>query len=105
MTAPRLEIDLDKIHHNARALVEALARRSISVTGVTKATLGSPDIAQTMIDAGATALGDSRIENIEAMRRSRVPAPMLLIRSPMLSQVDQVVQHCATRASTPSSTS
>ncbi len=55
MTAPRLEIDLDKIHHNARALVEALARRSISVTGVTKATLGSPDIAQTMLDAGATA--------------------------------------------------
>ena len=100
MTAPRLEIDLDKIHHNARALVEALARRSISVTGVTKATLGSPDIAQTMIDAGATALGDSRIENIEAMRRSRVPAPMLLIRSPMLSQVDQVVQHCDTSFNT-----
>ncbi len=42
MTAPRLEIDLDKIHHNARTLVERLAKRGISVTGVTKATLGSP---------------------------------------------------------------
>ncbi|MGB6002215.1 MAG: alanine/ornithine racemase family PLP-dependent enzyme, partial [Thermoanaerobaculia bacterium] len=42
MTAPRLEIDLDKIQHNARTLVELLAVRGISVTGVTKATLGSP---------------------------------------------------------------
>ena len=100
MTAPRLEIDLDKIHHNARALVEPLARRSISVTGVTKATLGSPDIAQTLLDAGTTALGDSRIENIEVMRRARVPAPMMLIRSPMLSQVGQVVQHCDTSFNT-----
>ena len=33
---PRLEIDLDKIHHNARTLVERLAKRGISVTGVTK---------------------------------------------------------------------
>ena len=62
MTALRLEIDLHKIHHNARALVEPLARRNISVTGVTKAMLGSPDIARTLLDAGTTALGDSRIE-------------------------------------------
>ncbi len=27
LTTPRLEIDLDKIHHNARTLVEALAPR------------------------------------------------------------------------------
>ena len=100
MTAPRLEINLDKIHHNARALVESLARRSISVTGVTKAMLGSPDIAQTLLDAGTTAVGDSRIENIQAMRCSRVPAPMMLIRSPMLSQVNQVVRHCDTSFNT-----
>ena len=93
MTAPRLEIDLDKIHHNARALVNSLAERRISVTGVTKATLGSPAIANTLLRAGVTALGDSRIENIEAMRRARVPASMALIRSPMLGQVDQVIKH------------
>ena len=100
MTAPRLEVDLGKLHHNARSLVERLSRRSISVTGVTKATLGSPDIAKTLLDAGVTTLGDSRLENIETMRRSRVPAPMMLIRSPMLSQVNQVVQHCDTSFNT-----
>ena len=91
MTAPRLEIDLDKIHHNAKTLVELLARRGISITGVTKATLGSPEIAGAFIRAGVRGLGDSRIENIEALRLARLPASLTLIRSPMLSQVDRVV--------------
>ena len=72
MTAPRLEIDLEKIHHNALTLVENLSDRGISVTGVTKATLGSPEIANAWLQAGVSGLGDSRIENIGAMRRARV---------------------------------
>lgn len=88
---PRLEIDLDKIHHNARTLVERLAKRGISVTGVTKATLGSPEIAGALLRAGVRSLGDARIENIEAMRRAGVPGSTTLIRSPMLGQVDRVV--------------
>ena len=92
MTAPRLEIDLDKIYHNARTLVEKLTNRGISVTGVTKATLGSPQIAATLLRAGVSAIGDSRIENIKAMRRASVSASMTLIRSPMMSQADQVVE-------------
>jgi predicted amino acid racemase len=91
MSAPRLEIDLGKIEHNARTLVERLARRGISVTGVTKATLGSPEIARAMLLAGVSDLGDSRIENIEAMRRSHMSGQMTLIRSPMLSQTKRVV--------------
>ncbi len=91
MAAPRLEIDLDKIHHNAGTLVKRLARRGISVTGVTKVTLGSAEIAATLLRAGVKALGDSRIENIEAMRLAQVTAPMTLIRSPMLSQAKRVV--------------
>jgi len=93
MSAPRLEIDLDKIHHNARMLVVLLAERGISVTGVMKAALGSPEIAGALIRAGVRTLGDSHIENIEAMRRTGLPAPMTLMRSPMLSQAHRVVTH------------
>ena len=100
MIAPRLEIDLDKVHHNARSLVERLAARDIAVTGVTKATLGSPEIARELLRAGVTGLGDSRIENIESMRRAGVSASMALIRSPMLSQVDRVVKHADTSFNT-----
>jgi len=90
---PRLVIDLGKIQHNARTLVERLAKRNISVTGVTKATLGSPEIVEALLRAGVSSLGDSRIENIETMRHASGPASMTLIRSPMLSQVDLVVTH------------
>jgi predicted amino acid racemase len=93
MTAPRLEIDLDKIRRNASALVERLGARGISVTGITKATLGSPEIAGALLQSGASGLGESRIENIEALRRAGVRAPISLIRSPMLSQSERVVTH------------
>lgn len=92
MVAPRLVIDLNKIGHNARTLVERLGERGILVTGVTKATLGSAEIAATLLGAGVKRLGDSRIENIEAMRTGQQSAPMTLIRSPMLSQVQRVVR-------------
>lgn len=91
MTEPCLEIHLGKIHYNARALVLALADRGISTTGVTKATLGLSEIANVLLRAGVKALGDSRIENIERLRRAHLPGPMVLIRSPMVSQVERVV--------------
>lgn len=94
MPAPRLAIDLDKIRHNAHILVDRLAQRGISVTGVTKAALGSAEIAATLLEAGVKRLGDSRIENIETIRIGQQSVPMTLIRSPMLSQAQRVVR-CA----------
>lgn len=91
MTAPRLEIDLDKIFHNASILVARLKAKGISITGVTKAFLGDPQVARTILRAGVPSLGDSRIENIERMRRAGITEPMMLIRSPMVSQADRIV--------------
>ena len=90
--APRLEVDLDKIFHNARTLVERLGCCDISVTGVTKAALGSADIANVLLRAGISSLGDSHIENIESMRRANIASEMMLIRSPMISQAARVVK-------------
>jgi ornithine racemase len=100
MSAPRLEIDLDKIGHNARTLVERLGRRHVAVTGVAKATLGSPDVARELIAAGVARLGDSRIENLEALHRAGIDHPTLLIRSPALSQVERVVAHASASCNT-----
>ena len=80
---PRVEVDLGAVEHNAATLVAALGRRGIGVTGVTKSVLGSPRVAAALLHAGVTGLGDSRIGNIERMRRAGITAPMTLIRSPM----------------------
>lgn len=94
MTAPRIEVDLQKIRYNTQSLVQRLGKRGISVTGVTKAVCGHPDIARAMLDGGVAGLADARIENIERMRGSGIICPTSLIRTPMVSQSDRVIADC-----------
>jgi predicted amino acid racemase len=102
VSAPRLEIDLGAVTHNTRTLTDRLAPRGIRVTGVTKAALGSPAVAAAMLAGGASGLGDSRVENLARLSVGGgvdvVPpgVPRTLIRSPMLSQVDDVVRVATT---------
>lgn len=88
---PRLLIDVAKIESNTRALVSLCNKYNIKITGVTKATLGDPIIAQAMLRGGASSIADSRIKNIKKMVQSRVPGPFMLLRSPMLSEIKEVV--------------
>ena len=60
--------------------------------GVTKATLGSSEIARAWLRAGVTGLGDARVENLQTLRAASVGARLTLIRTPMLSQVGDVVR-------------
>ncbi len=87
----RIETDLDKIEQNTRILVDRLALTGIRVTGVTKAALGSPGVGAAMLRGGARGLGDSRVPNLARMTGLDASPPRTLIRSPMLSQVAQVV--------------
>jgi predicted amino acid racemase len=93
VSTPRLEIRLDLLHHNACHLVDTLGARGIGLTAVTKATLGSPEVARALLAAGVTGLGESRIENVERLRAAGITAPITLIRSPMVSQAHRVVAH------------
>ncbi|MGH1467196.1 MAG: alanine racemase [Cognatishimia sp.] len=94
MSCPRIEVDLGKIRCNTQTLVERLSPRGIGVTGVTKAICGHPAIAQAMLDGGAAGLADARISNVRRLRAAGMTGPITLIRTPMLNQVDQVVQSC-----------
>lgn len=100
MSTPRLEIELDLLHDNATHLVQVLAARGIGVTAVTKATLGSPEVAWALLAAGVRGLGESRIENVERLRAAGVTAPITLVRSPMLSQAERVVAAADTSLNT-----
>jgi len=91
VSAPLIEIDLDKIQHNTEVLVGRLAAVGIRVTGVTKAALGAPSVGAAMLRGGASGLGDSRIPNLVRLAALGGPNPRTLIRSPMVSQVRDVV--------------
>jgi predicted amino acid racemase len=91
VSAPRLEIQLGQLRENTAELVGSLGPLGIEVCAVTKAMLGSPELARELLAGGARSLGESRIENIEHLRRAGITAPIALIRSPMMSQVDRIV--------------
>jgi predicted amino acid racemase len=46
MPAPRIEIELEKLAHNARKLIALYGSKGICVTAVTKGVCGSPRIAK-----------------------------------------------------------
>ena len=89
---PCLEIDLTKLHHNASAIRKLCSAKGIEVVGVTKGFSAIPEIAQIMIDSGINLLGDSRLENIQSLKEVGFKAEMMLIRIPMLHEVDLVVK-------------
>ncbi len=100
MTAPRVEIDLDKVEQNTRVLAERLTPRGIRITGITKAALGSPGVGAAMLAGGAVGLGDSRVPNLVRLAGLEGSPSRTLIRSPMLSQAGSVVRHAATSLNT-----
>jgi predicted amino acid racemase len=91
VSRPRLEIDLDKIEHNARGIVALCAAHDIAVTGVTKGVCGSPQVARAMLRGGVGSLGESRIENVQRLRAAGIDAPLMMLRIPPLSRVHEVV--------------
>jgi predicted amino acid racemase len=92
MQTPRLEIDLGKIEYNARTVRKLYGSRDIHITAVTKGVCGVPQVARALQRGGIHSLGDSRIRNIRKMRQAGIEAEFVLIRSPMLSEVFEVVE-------------
>ena len=93
MSNPCLKINLQKIGNNCRLLQEHCQRRGISVVGVTKAFDGEPKIAKIYIASGFKVLGDSRMDNIARMKAAKVNAEFMLLRIPMPSEVERLVQN------------
>ena len=93
MSTPRIEIDLAKITRNAGLLADLYGSRGIGISAVTKVVCGNPDVARVLVKAGIGMLADSRIANIRRMRDAGIDAQFLLLRTPFLSQAEEVVKY------------
>lgn len=90
--APRVEISLDKIEENARAVVEMCGRRGIEVAGVTKVTCGHPEVARAMLRGGVRWIADSRLANLGRLRDAGISCETILLRAPMLHEAADAVR-------------
>jgi len=93
ISTPYLEIDLVKLKHNAKTIIELCHKQGISVTAVTKVTLGEPQIAKALVEAGITIFGDSRIDDITRIKEAGIKATFMLIRTPFLSDIKRVIKY------------
>lgn len=95
MNYPCLKIYLDRISHNSRIVKNRCSESGISVIGVTKCVLGDIRIAEAMKNSGITALGDSRLENLERLRKFYgEKQTLIMLRSPMPDEVERLVEVC-----------
>lgn len=85
---PRLIIDLNKIRANTRALVGSAP--GVAIFGVTKAVLGSPEIARSMIEGGVSGLADSRLANLIPLKK-QFDIPIMLMRQPLIEEMATAV--------------
>jgi len=92
MKTPYISIDLKKIEYNTHTIVNLCKKYGISVAGVTKGTLGMPDVAGAMIRGGVSWIGESRLDNIERLRKNNINVPFLLMRSPHKSDIERVIE-------------
>lgn len=90
---PRLLINLEKIRHNTEIISELAACSGIGVVGVTKACCGDPHVAGAMLAGGVVGIADSRIENIRRLKNSGIDADTMLLRTPMMTEVADVVEN------------
>lgn len=85
-----ITIDLAKIAENTRRVVAALP--GVAIVAVTKVTCGSPEVARAMLAGGATALGESRLENAARLRDAGISAPIWLVRTPTPATADEAIR-------------
>lgn len=88
---PCLTIDTAKLAHNTKEVIKLCERKNITAMAVTKLFQGNPKITQLMVDAGIRCIGDARIQNL--IRLKDIKAEKVLIRLPMLNEIDLLVEY------------
>lgn len=89
MKYPLLEVNLTKLEHNARVFNEICQAHKITAMAVTKCFCALEPMVEAVAAGGVSFLADSRVENLERMKR--FSQPKVLLRLPMASEVDRVV--------------
>lgn len=92
MRYPAMFISVDKVRDNARAISGKLRDQGARLVGVAKGTMTHAAVVRAMIEGGADAIGDSRIENLRKLRDQGYQGETVLLRAPSPSRVAEAVQ-------------
>ncbi len=91
---PSLIIDHEKLRDNMRTVVGWCNEAGIDVAGIIKVTGGLASAALDYEACGAKWIGSSRLEQLARAKAAGVKLPLLMIRVPMISELDELVKVC-----------
>ena len=88
---PALLHDRAKLVSNVKNLSDKCGEQGIQIAGIIKATNGTVAAAEDFVAGGAKLIGSSRLEQLKRAKDAGIKVPLLLIRVPMLSEIDEMV--------------
>lgn len=89
---PALEVNLKTIRNNTEALVSLLNQHGISLTGVVKGFNALPKVVDQFAQAGCRHIASSRLDQLARLKKRNMGIPLMLLRIPMVSEIDDLVQ-------------
>ena len=89
---PKLEINVAHLRHNVAKIVDKCGSMGIQVAGVVKGANGLVEVSKAFDEAGVAFIASSRLEQLEDAKDAGIEKKMMLIRIPMLSEVEDVVR-------------
>lgn len=92
MTYPVLRVHLNVMEHNINKIASKCEEHGISVWAVTKGMSCPLELARRLSETKISALADSRISNIKKMKHDGIKVPLVLIRIPMRSEIEDVIE-------------
>ena len=91
---PTLILDHYALRFNMRTVTGWCAKAGIDVAGVIKVTTGMASVALDYERCGAKWIASSRLEQLARAKEAGVKVPLLMIRVPMISELDELVRIC-----------
>ncbi len=89
---PMVELDLKKFRNNIDQAVKRCDKLGIGLAGVIKGFTGIPEGAKQFAEAGVDFIASSRLEQIQGCIDYGIKAVYMLIRVPMLSEIEEAVR-------------
>ncbi|HHZ02461.1 MAG TPA: alanine/ornithine racemase family PLP-dependent enzyme [Tissierellia bacterium] len=90
---PILEFNLEKLYNNTKIITNLCRDYGINVAGIIKGFGGIPEGAEEMARGGCHQIGSSRIEQLKALKERGIDIPLLMVRIPMMCEIEDVVKY------------
>ncbi|MBZ9687509.1 alanine/ornithine racemase family PLP-dependent enzyme [Clostridium estertheticum] len=91
---PCVDVDLGKLTHNAKTILDLCDKVHIEVASVTKVFCAQSPITEAILKSGIKGVADSRISNLK--KSKDLDCKKLMIRIPMISEAYEIVRYSDT---------